>query len=59
MEDKRSAGVECYDCKVKMIHKIGIAADYYKCPKCEIELDVCQDCGNTIDKGACFYCKMD
>ena len=23
------------------------------------ELDVCPDCGNTIDKGACFYCKMD
>ena len=22
-------------------------------------LDVCPDCGNTIDKGACFYCKMD
>ena len=23
------------------------------------ELDICPDCGNTIDKGACFYCKMD
>lgn len=25
----------------------------------ETELEKCPDCGNTIDKGACFYCKMD
>ena len=25
----------------------------------EDELEKCPECGNTIDKGACYYCKMD
>ncbi len=30
-----------------------------KIKKWQSELEPCEHCGQTIDKGACFYCKMD
>lgn len=42
--------------------KKGIYYNKKGCKKWKVEiteLEPCPDCGQTIDKGACFYCKMD